>query len=243
MKNNNVGTQNIQNTTQNIEQKKIQKNIKIDKSKIDKKSNIIISNKPEIKKNKDKDIINYNNINNNNNKYKEDNKNFIKKKDFNTKIIIRKTDVKNKLNKNYDLVDFKLKIPNKEDMDKEETYTININKDNISDTVENIIKENSLDNDYLEPLLSLFNNSINILNNINDMNIKKIKIDSKNNNSLLFKEKCNDISSKDNSEISNLNYSNILDLIENNKYKEYLEDIYSDINEINDDTKILNMSI
>ena len=100
-----------------------------------------------------------------------------------------------------------------------------------------------MDDDYLEPLLSLFNNSINILNNINDMSIKKIKIDSHNNNSLLFKENNNDISSKENSDINNLNYSNILDLIEKNKYKEFIGEVYSDIDEINDDTKILNMSI
>ena len=75
------------------------------------------------------------------------------------------------------------------------------------------------------------------------MSIKKIKIDSHNNNSLLFKENNNDISSKENSDINNLNYSNILDLIEKNKCKEFIGEVYSDIDEINDDTKILNMSI
>jgi hypothetical protein len=236
-KNNSQIKSNNSQNMQNIEQKRIPKNTKIDKNKIDIKSNIIINNKNDIKKNKEKDIFNYNKI------YKEDNNNVIKNKDFNKNIIIRKMDIKNKLNNKYELVDFKLKIPNYQNLDKEETYTVNINKDDISETVEKIIKENSLDDDYLEPLLSLFNNSINVLKNINNMSIKKIKIDSQNNNSLLFNENNNDISSKENSDLNNLNYSNILDLIEKNKYKELIGEVYSDIDEINDDTKILNMSI
>lgn len=45
------------------------------------------------------------------------------------------------------------------------------------------------------------------------------------------------------SEINNLNLSVIIDLIEKNKFKEYIEDIYSDNEEIIDNTKILNLSI
>ncbi len=76
------------------------------------------------------------------------------------------------------------------------------------------------------------------------MNISKdIKIESKNNNSKLFKEGYEDISSNETSEINNLDYSIIVDLIEKNKYKEYIGDIYSDIDEINENSKILNMSI
>jgi len=213
------------------EQKIFKKNTKNDKSKFEKKSNNV--NKKE--KEQEKNIINYN-------KYvKEGNKNN-KRKEYNKNITIKRTEIKNKLTNSYDLVDFKLKIPNN-NLEKEEIYTININKDNISEKVENIIKENSLDNDYIEPLLSLVNNSINYLKNIKDMNIKKIEIQSNHNRSKLFKENNEDFSSKDTSEVNNLDYSDIIDLIEKNKYKEYLEDIYSDIDEINENIKIMNMSI
>ena len=201
-------------------------------------------NKYDIINNKDIDIIYYNINNDKNNNFEKSDKKNIKKKEYNKNIIIRKTEIKNKLKNSYDLVDFKLKIPDKNNIDKEQTYTINIKKHNISEKVENIINENLLDNDYYEPLLSLVNNSIDILNNVKDMNISKdIKIESKNNNSKLFKEGYEDISSNETSEINNLDYSIIVDLIEKNKYKEYIGDIYSDIDEINENSKILNMSI
>ena len=85
-------------------------------------------------------------------------------------------------------------------------------------------------------MLSLFNISNKILNNIDN---KKIYKSVKNENEKLGKEN-EEITS---SETNNLNLSVIIDLIEKNKFKEYIEDIYSDNDEIVDNAKILILSI
>ena len=126
-----------------------------------------------------------------------------------------------------------IKIPTN---DKEKIITINIKKDNINEIIEHIIKDYYLDESYYDPLLLLINNSINILNNIDNMKIyKNIKID----NQKLYRENREATSS----EFNNLDFSLINDLIENKKYKDYIEDLYYDNEEINDNAKILNMSI
>ena len=135
--------------------------------------------------------------------------------------------------KSFDIIDIKIKVPPD---DKEEIISINIKKGNIGEGIENIINQFNLDESYYEPLLSLVNNSINILNNIDNMKIYKSV---KNENEKLGKEN-EEVTS---SEINNLNLSVIIDLIEKNKFKEYIEDIYSDNEEIIDNTKILNLSI
>ena len=94
--------------------------------------------------------------------------------------------------------------------------------------IENIINNNNLNESYFEPLLSIVNNSINILKNVNTLKISKIKKYNK-----LKIEELND----------NFNYSFILDLAEKNKIDEFLEKIYSDTDEINESKKALNMSI
>jgi hypothetical protein len=99
----------------------------------------------------------------------------------------------------------------------------------VAERIENIIKEFGLDESYYEPLLSLVNNSINILNNIDNMKIYKSV---KNENEKLGEEN-EEVTS---SETNNLDLSVII-LIEKNKFKEYIEDIYSD------NEKILNLSI
>ena len=122
-------------------------------------------------------------------------------------------------------------------MNKEELISINIKEGNIKEKIENLINKYSLDSSYFEPLLSLINNSINILKNINNFKIsKEIKIDKKN------KENFDNFSSSRN-ENNILDYSLIFDLIEKKMYKEYIENIYSDIDEINENAKILNLSI
>ena len=98
----------------------------------------------------------------------------------------------------------------------------------MAERIENIIKEFGLDESYYEPLLSLVNNSINILNNIDNMKIYKSV---KNENEKLGEEN-EEVTS---SETNNLDLSVII-LIEKNKFKEYIEDIYSD------NEKILNLS-
>ena len=55
------------------------------------------------------------------------------------------------------IIDFKLKIPDGKDLDKEVIIPMNIKEDDIPKKVENIIKDYSLDNSYYEPLLSLMN--------------------------------------------------------------------------------------
>jgi hypothetical protein len=146
---------------------------------------------------------------------------------------IKKHEMKLRKKKSFDIIDIKIKVPPD---DKEEIISINIKKGNIGEGIENIINQFNLDESYYEPLLSLVNNSINILNNIDNMKIYKSV---KNENEKLGKEN-EEVTS---SEINNLNLSVIIDLIEKNKFKEYIEDIYSDNEEIIDNTKILNLSI
>ena len=137
------------------------------------KTNNILKNKrsDEIKIKKD---INY---------YYERQENKSKiKNEINNKIIIKKMKVKNKLKNTSNIIDFKLKIPDGKDLDKEVIIPINIKEDDIPKKVENIIKDYSIDNSYYEPLLSLINNSIDILNNLDS-----IKIEKENYNSLSFK--------------------------------------------------------
>ena len=146
---------------------------------------------------------------------------------------IKKHEMKLRKKKSFDNIDIKIKVPPD---DKEEIISINIKRDNISERIENIIKEFSLDDSYYEPLLSLINNSIYILNNIDNMKIDKSV---KNENEKLGEEN-EEVTS---SETNNLDLSIIIDLIEQNKFKEYIEDIYSDNEEIIDNAKILNLSI
>ena len=162
----------------------------------------------------------------------------IKKRQFkenkNTKnYTIKKHEMKLRKKKSFDSIDIKIKIPPE---DKEEIISINIKKGNVGERIKNLIKEFSLDESYYEPLLSLVNNSISILKNIDNMKINKCV---KNENEKLGKEN-EEVTS---SEIDNLNLSVINDLIEKNKFKEYIEDIYSDNDEIVDNAKILNLSI
>ena len=211
----------------NYEQKIIQRinkekgEIKDKKLKTNNKNILKNKRSDEIKRNKD---INY---------YyeRQENKSNIKN-DINNKIIIRKKKIKNKLKNTYNIIDFKLKIPDGKDLDKEVIIPMNIKEDDLPKKVENIMKDYYLNDNYYEPLLSLINNSIDILNDLDS-----IKIEKKNYNSLSFKN------SKEISEINVLNYSFILDLIDKKIYKEYIENIYSDIDEINENAKILNLSI
>ena len=140
--------------------------------------------------------------------------------------------------KSFNTIDIRIKIPPN---DKEKIITINLKKDNINERIENIIKDYYLDESYYNPLLSLVHNSINILKNIGNMKIyKNVKIKYqkfyKGNGEVTSLEEAS-------SRINNLDFSLINDLIENNKYKEYIEDLYSDNEEIIDNAKILNMSI
>ena len=143
------------------------------------------------------------------------------------KILFKKKEIKNNLKNNYNIVDFVFNLPNKE-----EKISININQDNIKEKIENIIKNNELNNTYYDPLFSIVNNSINILNNVNKLKISKQKKIGKDN-----VDEINDISD------NNMNFSLILDLIEKNKYDEFIEKIYPDIDEISENKNILNMSI
>ena len=180
-----------------------------------------------------------NNINNNINKRinstKEKGKNnliYKKIKKINKKepikannITIKKKEIKNKLKNNYEMVDFVLKLPYKE-----EKISMNIKEDNnnIKEKLENIINDNELNNSYLEPVLSLVNNSINILKNVDNIKITKIRKFNK-----INIEELND----------EMNYSLILDLRDKNKCHELIEDIYPDFDDNSENNKILNMSI
>ena len=94
----------------------------------------------------------------------------------------------------------------------------------IINEIEEIINNNELNNNYLEPIFSLVNNSINVLRNVNNLKITKTK-------------KFNRINVEDLNE--DLNFSFILDLYEKNKYNEFFEDF----DEINENEKFLNLTI
>ena len=187
----------------------------------------------DVKESLEKIRINNNNIKKNSIKEKMNNKYIYKKiKNLNKKeeikkpknIIIKKKEIKNNIKNNYNIIDLVIKLPSKE-----EKISVNIYDDNnIKKNIENIINNNNLNESYFEPLLSIVNNSINILKNVNTLKISKIKKYNK-----LKIEELND----------NLNYSFILDLAEKNKFDEFLEKIYSDTDEINESKKALNMSI
>ena len=137
-------------------------------------------------------------------------------------IIIKEKRIKNNLKNNFNNIDFNIKLPFKE-----EKISININNDTdsiIKEKIEEIINNNELNNNYLEPIFSLVNNSINVLRNVNNMKITKIK-------------KFNRINVEDLNE--DLNFSFILDLYEKNKYNEFFEDF----DEINENEKFLNLTI
>ena len=140
-------------------------------------------------------------------------------------IVIKKKEIKNNLKNNFNMADFVIKLPLKE-----EKISININSDinSIKDKIENIINNNGLNNSYFEPLLSLVNNSINVLKNLNNLKILKIK-------------KFNKVNIEEINE--ELNYSFIFDLHEKNKCEEFKEKIFPDIVEIYENKKKLNMSI
>ena len=232
------------NDNQNNEQNLIQR-INKDNSKIKEKNAKIYKNEKTSLKDKRSNEIKINrDINSYYNIEKKENKNGIKK-EKNKNIIIKKTEIKNKIKNSYDIIDFKFKIPLNEKLDEEELMSINIKEGNIKEKIGSLINKYSLDSSYFDPLLSLINNSINILNNINDFKIaQKIKIDTENNNFFFKKMEENfDYFSSSKNEKNILDYSIIFDLLEKKAYKEYIENIYSDIDEINENAKILNLSI
>ena len=140
-------------------------------------------------------------------------------------LIIKKKEIKNNLKNNFNTVDFVIKLPLKE-----EKISINISNNNsdIKEKIEAIINNNELNNSYFEPLFSLVNNSINVLKNVNNLKIAKIK-------------KFNKVNIEELKE--DLNYSLILDLHEKNKFDGLIEKIHPDIDEIYENKKKLNMSI
>ena len=85
------------------------------------------------------------------------------------------------------------------------------------------------------------NNSINVLDNINNIKISEKTITNNFNKDKLNLKENSD--SDDDNDFDDLNYSKILDIQERNQYNEFIERIYSDIDEITENTKILNMSI
>ena len=140
-------------------------------------------------------------------------------------IILAKKEIKNNLKNNFDIIDFIFKLPQNE-----EKISINIKEDNIKEKIENIIDTNKLNNNFIEPLLSVVNDSINILNNVNKLKFYRIN-------------RLNIIKSDEEELKDNLNYSYMLDLVEKNKYEDFIEKIYSDIDDIKRQKQILNMSI
>jgi hypothetical protein len=97
----------------------------------------------------------------------------------------------------------------------EKNIIIDINNDDRTKIVNNLIKDNNLDQSYFEPLLKIIENTVNLLNNFDKLKVKKYKIKKNNESKDIFKE-------------NNLNDSFILYLIENNIYKKFADEIKPD---------------
>lgn len=97
----------------------------------------------------------------------------------------------------------------------EKNIIIDINNDNRVNIVNNIIKDNNLDQSYFEPLLNIIENTVNLLHNFDKFKVTKYKIKNKNESKEPFKG-------------NNLNDSFILYLIESNIYKKFSDEIKPD---------------
>ena len=114
----------------------------------------------------------------------------------------------NKLNLNIKL--------GEEDITKE--IVIDIENDDISEIVNDIIKKYNLNENYFEPLLNIIGKTMNILINFDKMKITQKAIKNLEKDKKILDEDTNDIDN-----------SLILDLIENNNYKSYFTNMLPDI--------------
>ena len=147
-------------------------------------------------------------INNNNGIYKNNiNINHIQKKNSNINNIKDKIFFK-KLNLN-------IKLGNK-DIVKE--IIIDIENDEISEVVDNILKEFNLNENYFEPLLNIIEKAVNVLINFDKIKPSKYAMKNLEENKKIFDENNNDMDD-----------SFILDLIEKKNYKEYFDNLFYDI--------------
>ena len=163
---------------------------------------------------------NNNFILNNNKDFFKNNNNFINNtiiKNMNYNNIINNNNINNKglgEQKEGSLKQLNIRIKLGENSS-EKNIIIDINNDNRTNIVNNIIKDNNLDQSYFEPLLNIIENTINLLNNFDKLKVKKYKIKKENESKELFKG-------------NNLNDSIILYLIENNIYKKFADKIKPD---------------
>ena len=163
---------------------------------------------------------NNNFILNNNKDFFKNNNNFINNSlnnNMNYNNIINNNNVNNKViseQKEGSLKQLNIRIKLGENSS-EKNIIIDINNDNRTNIVNNIIKDNNLDQSYFEPLLNIIENTINLLNNFDKLKVKKYKIKKENESKELFKG-------------NNLNDSFILYLIENNIYKKFADEIKPD---------------
>jgi len=162
---------------------------------------------------------NNNFILNNNKDFFKNNNNFINHKINNnmnyTNIInnnINKEELSGQKEKSLRQLNIRIKLG---ENSQEKNIIIDINNENRVNIVNNIIKDNNLDQSYFEPLLNIIENSVNLLNNFDKLKLKKYNIKKSNESEELFKR-------------NNLNDSFILYLIENNKYKKFADEIKPD---------------
>ena len=109
-----------------------------------------------------------------------------------------------------------IKLGEEEDITKE--IIIDIENDDISEIVNNIIQKYNLNENYFEPLLNIIGQTMNILINFDKIKITQNAIKNLEKNKNLLDENSNDIDN-----------SLILDLIENNNYKSYFNNMLPDI--------------
>ena len=163
---------------------------------------------------------NKNFILNNNKDFFKNNKNFINNtmnNNMNYPNIINNNNINNKeINeqKKESLKQLNIRIKLGENSS-EKNIIIDINNDDRTKIVNNIIKDNNLDQSYFEPLLNIIENTVSLLNNFDTLKVKKYKIKKNNESKELLKD-------------NNLNDSFILFLIENNIYKRFSDEIKPD---------------
>ena len=163
---------------------------------------------------------NNNFILNNNKDFFKNNKNFINNtmnNNMNYPNIINNNNINNKViseQKQESLKQLNIRIKLGENSS-EKNLIIDINNDDRTKIVNNIIKDNNLDQSYFEPLLNIIENTVSLLNNFDTLKVKKYKIKKSKESQELFKQ-------------NNLNDSFILYLIENNIYKRFSDEIKPD---------------
>lgn len=204
-------------------------------------------NEQNLNKNINSNIGNDNNKNKefyyeNDDKEKNSNLNINNQKEENTKNeLIDKGKIYEKNNNKKLLfreINLKLMLPGVDGKKEEKELIMNINQNNIAEKLKQIIFEENIDNDNLQPLLSIVENSLDLLKIFDEIKITKYsnkEIRNNNYKRMFFNSNYNSYNNE-----SKKNDSFILDLIENNNYRNYIEE---DLPDVEDFEKYQNLNL